>query len=476
MSKPTYPIPEGSRLILTSCDGDIELEGREGDEVILKGQAVEATEAEGTLELAPLRGAYKVLVPKQTPVTIRNASGNLSIKRLAGDVTVETAHGNLSLRYLDGATVVRETHGQMEARELRKLHLAGVCHGDVSLRRIGDLDVQEVNGDMSLAHVRQAARVVRVSGDLRASDVAGPLTIDEVEGDLRVRDVAGRLFVNHVSGDMTALGLAGGASVEEVGGDVEAGGMLAPGQEYRFRAYGDIDLRLPADAHVRLDVAAPVGRVRNELTVTVEQEDRHRLVGVMNPPAADAPGPAPAVVILVSAKGDVRLRPYLTWGQEMGQWGEQFGREMGQWGEQFGREMGAWGEQFGREMGRLGEEIGQEIAAAFEGVHTESIRTGQAAEHAARVRVHLGHRVTEVDVDDLVRRSKEAAAAGIRKAQEAMSRALAGLERDASPTGAAARRTAASDEEKLAILKMIETGRITAAEGELLLDALEGKQ
>ncbi|MBU1749908.1 MAG: DUF4097 domain-containing protein [Chloroflexi bacterium] len=482
MDKQAYPLSAGVALILSSCQGQISLAGAEQTDLTLKGiQAPEMQEMEGRLEMGPLQGTGKMVVPRQTPVTIRDASGELTVKRLAGDVTIEAAHGDLSLRYLEGTTTVQQAHGQTEARELKALRLTGTSHGSVYLRRIGDLDVQEVNGDMSISRVEQAARIVQVNGDLRVSEVDGPLTIDEVDGDLRVRQVAGRLFVNLVSGDLSASGLTGGASVEEVAGDINASIDPKPGQEYRLRAHGDIALRISPTAYIRLEAVAPAGKIRSDLTLTVEEEEAHRLVGVLAPrapeeAAEDAPGPA--TVVLVSAQGDIRLRPVLSWDQELGQWGEQFGRDMGQWGEQFGREMGQWGEQFGQEMGRMGQDIGQEIAAAFQGVDTERV-TERATETAARVQVKLEQRLSEIDVDDLARKAEAAATAGIARAQEAVNRALSRLEqegilkRDAASRSTESVSNAVPNEEKLAILKMIETGRITAAEGEMLLDALE---
>ncbi len=473
MKQQSYALAAGVKLILTSCGGQVSVVGVAAGDMVIKGSpAPQVQESEGRLEVGPLHGAYKVLIPEQTSVIVQEAAGDVTIKGLAGDVTVEAAHGNLALRYLRGRTTVRQAHGQLEARELQTLRLTGASHGNVYLRRVGELDVQELNGDLYLSRVGQAARIVRVNGDLRASDVDGPLSIDEVDGDLRVRHVAGRLFVNLVSGDLRAAGLSGGASVEEVAGDIDASLDPAPGQEYRLRAHGDIALRVDPTAHVRLEAVAPAGLIRNELALTVEEEEAHRLVGVLAPEPEAA---APATLVLVSAQGNISLRPARSWDQELSQWGEQFGREMGQWGEQFGREMGQWGEQFGREMGRLGEEIGQEIAAAFRGVDTD-----RAAGQAARVQIRLEHRLREIDVDDLVRKAEAAAMAGVARAREAVSRALSRLEQEGHARPETTRRPAEPTsptsryEEKLAILKMIETGRITAAEGELLLDALEG--
>lgn len=479
MEKQTYSLPAEATLVLASCGGQISLVGGDRDEVVLKGpRTPQVHQSEGQFEIESLHGAHKILLPRGSAVTVREASGELAIRKLAGNVVVEAAHGKVSLRDLEGVTAVRQANGQVEARRLASLRLSE-GHGDVHLRRIGDLDIQEAEGDVFLSRVSQSARIVQVNGDLMVDNIDGPLSIDEVAGDLRVRRVAGQLFVNQVTGDLTASRLSGGASVEEVGGDVKVSIDPAPGQEYRFRAYGDILLRVPTTACLHLTVETPSGSIRHDLPLTVEEEDEHRLVGVMSPSAkdADAPPPEPAVVTLVSAGGSVRLRADLDWDQEMSRWGEQFGQEMGRWGEQFGQEMAQWGEQFGQEMSRWGEEIGHGVAGAFGSVDAERFGD-QVTEAAAKAQVRLEHRLKEIDVEDLARKAEAAATAGIARAQEAVRRAMSRLEQEehASPNTAPVTPPpdkAASQEEKLAILKMIETGTITAAEGEMLLDALE---
>jgi len=94
-----------------------------------------------------------------------------------------------------------------------------------------------------------------------------------------------------------------------------------------------------------------------------------------------------------------------------------------------------------------------------------------------------------VDWERLGREAQRAAEAGIAQAQEAIQRALSRMEawrgeyvarkeipaegpsvEPAVPTPAGE----PSDEERMAILRMVERGQITPDEGEMLLDALEG--
>ena len=101
-------------------------------------------------------------------------------------------------------------------------------------------------------------------------------------------------------------------------------------------------------------------------------------------------------------------------GEQMAAWGEEFGRQMEAWGKEFGQRMEAWGKEFGPRMEVWAEELVQKLELAGE-----------------RVREWL-------------------------EEQRASSAASAGSLR----------------EERLAILRMVEEGKISIAEAESLLRAL----
>jgi len=104
---------------------------------------------------------------------------------------------------------------------------------------------------------------------------------------------------------------------------------------------------------------------------------------------------------------------------------EQFGEQMAAWGEQFGRQMEAWGREFEGRMADWGEEFGPRMEA-------------WAGELAQRME-HVGQRVGGWFDEQTASRADSAE--GLR-------------------------------EERLAILRMVEEGKITAAEAESLLRAL----
>jgi hypothetical protein len=141
----------------------------------------------------------------------------------------------------------------------------GIRHVDGDLRA-GQLDglieVQQVNGDMTLHHVA-AADVGNVGGDLHASD-GDELVAREVDGDARAGGFRGQVIFGGVRGDLDAEdigrlevreGVGGDATITAcgealiagaVGGDVEL--ERCTGQTRIVAIGGDVKLRGIADA------------------------------------------------------------------------------------------------------------------------------------------------------------------------------------------------------------------------------------
>ena len=112
-------------------------------------------------------------------------------------------------------------------------------------------------------------------------------------------------------------------------------------------------------------------------------------------------------------------------GQQMAAWGEAFGEQMAVWGEEFGRRMEAWGQEFGHRMDTWGKEFGPRM---------------------------------ETWTQDLSR------------GMERFGRRVGGwFEGEAAPSAADAQSVR---EERLAILRMVEQGKLSVSEAEGLLRAL----
>lgn len=353
----------------------------------------------------------RLQAPAALALTLKEAPGDLRVQGLTGDISVEAVRGDLRLAALTGKMLLLQADADVRAEDVGELHVLGACNGDLRFNG-GRLAVDAVSGDVRLNGAGDI-RLGSVHGDLWAEKITGSLQTGRVAGDARLSGVAGPAALAALSGDLRADGLAGGLAAPQVRGDVVLHGPFSPAESYTVSADGDIHVHLPDEADVRLSVRA-TGRIRSDVPLTP---------AVDGTPVFSATVGQGAGQIILHGRGDLRITRAGT---------EDAGGQPAA-----GRAQGPIHAM--AELSGLGERIRQQVTASLA---------------AAGINMETGE----------VNWSRRGSRGGRPPAPPAPS-APERPKRTAPPAGAAA-------DEQLAILKMLEEGKITPEEAEALLKAL----
>lgn len=138
-----------------------------------------------------------------------------------------------------------------------------VVEGDTDIRAIdGDLRLRQLSGDLQVRNVGNLL-IDDVDGDLTIKGCNGNVKVLRVAGDGTIKDVAGDLFVE-VEGDLTLRGI-GKALWAHAGGDAAL--YLKPSSDSAIvvEAEGDILAHLPAHLDATLNLNAEEGDIRVDL-------------------------------------------------------------------------------------------------------------------------------------------------------------------------------------------------------------------
>lgn len=335
--------------------------------------------------------------------------------------------------------------------------------GDARIRELeADLLLKNVGGDLVLRRVA-GVKADRVGGDLSAKYVRGSLLFGEVGGDVSARDVEGGL-AGSAGGDMYLRNIAAEAS-GAAGGDVVLYLEFAPPHIYDFSAGGDIICRVPPGVSAIITAQCTGDLSVDVPGARVEGRDGQQIVTL---------GAGEAKVSL-RAGSDITISDVTVASSGVADSGDDFG-------ERIAAEVEA---KVGARLAEVERELNMQFGnlklnlSGLGGVDAERI--------AARVR-----RAAEA-----TRRRDEAA----RRKAETLSRKAEALQRKAEQISERAGRRKSwgftftmpprapapptpprapgvepvSEDERLAILRMLEQGKISVAEAEKLLAALEGR-
>ncbi len=302
-----------------------------------------------------------------------------------------------------------------------------------------------------------------------------------IEGNADLKDIQGSVSLDRISGDLKASNLRGGTEAGDVEGDINLSLSLTSEGKYHFEANGDIRLNLGRENSVRLTARTEGGEIsystEEGIPFKVEKSSERELIGTV--------GDGKAEITLMSQGGNVRIE--LGKGAEWGDF-ERLGQKIqetveeamkqvdfSQIGKQIEEAMkGIDFEEMGRhaeQMGRRGEEFAQRIRERME-------RMGRRMEE--RMRKHAGKWEGKAWPWDQPGWHWPWEEEGWKWPWEEEGWPW---EQPSPPTEERERKVTVEEPEKrdleaerLAILKMVESGKISPEEGDKLLEALERRE
>lgn len=294
--------------------------------------------------------------------------------------------------------------------------------GDLRVNQIkGTLVANAINGDAALRDVGPVD-IRLVQGDLAIRDAAGNVHVDVVRGDVKLKRIAGSASIDRVSGDLGVYDVGASAAFGDIGGDASLEISLQPDQVYAAHAGGDLELRVNGGGAVF--ALACGGDLRTRLPLNNWAGTDHAGTGTYGDGSAK---------VSLNAGGDLLVLP----GK-----GASGGFDPDVFSDQVESMIESAMSQFESQMSRVQRDLEQRWGndAAVE-------RAAQRAQRSAERAKRRAERTT--------------ATLGM----------VFGPPRPPAPPAPPSEPV--TDQERMAILKMVEDGKITADQAAALLSALE---
>ncbi|MGZ9225648.1 MAG: SHOCT-like domain-containing protein [Anaerolineales bacterium] len=352
-------------------------------------------------------------------IRVEAIDGDLSVVGWEGsDILIKGDDEDIHLEH-SGSDVSLSSRGDLSLRVPKASSFEFVMiGGDASIRGVtGNIEVKEASGDLSIRDVGSIS-IDSVRSDLSLRGAKGNLYVKSAHGDVSVRDVEGNVTLESVADDLALRGARGNIKVN-VGEDVVV--YLDPKMDgaYSITAGDDILLVLLPNANVTLSMQG------DEIDVDWPGVENQEAVTQRVLTLGDG-----SAKIMLSAGGNVRV----TNKADAGESAEEFGNFAG-----LNFDWSGFGEMISRKVERA---TGQVARRAEEAAHRAE---RHAERHARRWKANVGVGRWNWDFNS-----------------------------QNIPTPPAPPPEPVADEERMAILKMLQEKKITAEQAEQLLNALEG--
>lgn len=352
-------------------------------------------------------------------------------------IQIELIGGDLSLVGWEGDDILLK--GDVDEMKFtqngEKVNI--MCEDDLSMRvpKTASVFIKQIDGDASIRGVMGDIELKIIVGDLSVRDV-NSIAIDTIESDLSLRGAKGNLFVKNAESDVSIRDVDGNVTLDSVADDLALrdvrGSVIAnvaedvvlylnpqPGNTYNITAGDDILLVMPPKANATLTLAAD--EIDVEWRGVDKDDDATSRVITLGDGSAS---------ITLNAGGDVRVTNQANAGESA----EDFGNFAG-----IGMDWSGFGERISRHVEQATQRAQRKVEEAARRIENKTREVERRTRHGKGV-LEVGRWSWDLSSKGVPMQSKPQA----------------------------------SDEERMAILKMLQEKKITAEEAEKLLASLEG--
>jgi hypothetical protein len=365
----------------------------------------------------------KTVSAGRTPkIIIDNIGGDLSLVGWEGDDILLKGDDDEMRVKVHGEEVIISCEDDLSLRvpKAASVFIKNIS-GDASIRGLmGDIELKNIEGDLSIRDVNSVA-IDTIQSDFSLRGAKGNLSVKSAHSDVSIREVDGNVSLESIADDLALRDVRGNISAN-VAEDVVFYLNPQAGKAYAVTAGDDILLVMPPKANATLTLNADEIDVEWK-GVPNEEDATSRVITLGDGSAA----------VNLSAGGDIRV----TYQSDAGDTAEDFGNFAG-----IGMDWSGFGERISRQVEQATRRATKQANEAVRRAADASRRFEEGVERRAKAKLNVG---------------------------------VGRWNWDLSPKGVPMPpKSQASDEERMAILKMLQDKKITAEEAEQLLASLEG--
>jgi DUF4097 and DUF4098 domain-containing protein YvlB len=260
---------------------------------------------------------FIVTVPHETTVDVNTSFGEVSVASTKGTVDIKNSFGDVALENIEGALSVQTNSGEVNAISItagdENIDLSS-DFGGITLEKAGgrDITLDSNSGTITLSEVRATGDLtsntdfgntkfengsadslhvetnsgkvslvkINISKEIFVKDDFGDIELEQAlaasydmhanSGSITVDGAKGKLKASSDFGNITVTNAqAVTLTIETNSGTVEFSGTLGVGPHFVKSDFGGIDINLPTDAKLTVDLKTDFGNIKSDLPVTV---------------------------------------------------------------------------------------------------------------------------------------------------------------------------------------------------------------
>jgi hypothetical protein len=225
---------------------------------------------------------YDIALPDNTPLTIENRFGDVTLTDVRGDAVIQNTNGAVRMRDGGGSRDINNRFGNVKLESQQGKVRVTSSNGDVDVdnntgavqvdSRFGDVTVTNIGGKVVISSSTRSVVVSRITGELSVTHSFGDISVKDVSDKVDVQNRSGAITLDDVRGPITARSSFEGITITRAGGTITVDNQNGPVtvasradrrcQDISIRAtFSPIRVTVPAEKGYLLEARATFGKI-----------------------------------------------------------------------------------------------------------------------------------------------------------------------------------------------------------------------
>ncbi|MES2679076.1 MAG: DUF4097 family beta strand repeat-containing protein [Bacteroidota bacterium] len=264
-----FVMPKQTTLVVRNASGKLTATGLEGSSCHLGNSYgnIVATNIKSKLEVRSSSGDV-VLSQVTGSVNCKASYGNINIKGVTGNMLISSSSGNISLSEVKGNAGIACSYGNIDLDKIDgELNLSSAS-GNITGAGLNanKINIKSSYGFVKISNARATLIVTSSSGNISLGHITGGITVSASYGEIKLSDVTGDAVLTSASGNIEISKLTGKMFITSNYGDIVANDCLS--QVYIKSTSGNVrgkNIELVKDLYVNANYGHIHMNLKNDL-------------------------------------------------------------------------------------------------------------------------------------------------------------------------------------------------------------------
>jgi hypothetical protein len=212
------------------------------------------------------KSSLAIQLPKRSTVRVDNRNGRVSVQDLTGNQNIGNRSGDVEIQNINGEVRLESRNGAVTVEDVSHSVVINNSGGNTTARNVGgDLEIETRHGSVDVSGVKGNATITNSNAPINVENVQGSLTINGSNNAVEAQHIDGDLTVDSSHENVSIDDPKGAVKITSRHGDVQISFEKPPQKDIAVTTqYGTVTLDLPSASSFNVDARTELGEIESD--------------------------------------------------------------------------------------------------------------------------------------------------------------------------------------------------------------------